>query len=130
MRSIAGGIRRLATLRDDELYAAAKELRAPYELVAEVAASRKLPVVLFTAACRHRHPGRRRPDDAARRGRRVRRLGHLSSGDPARRARAIVEATTYFSDPAILAKVSRGLGEPMVGLNVVLPEDRLAGRGW
>jgi pyridoxal 5'-phosphate synthase pdxS subunit len=129
MRAIAGGIRRLATLRGDELYAAAKELRAPYDLVAEVAREGRLPVVLFTAG------GIATPADAAL----MMQLGAdgvfvgsgiFKSGDPARRARAIVEATTYFGDPAIVAKVSRGLGEPMVGLNVVPPEQRLAGRGW
>ena len=129
MRAIAGGIRRLATLRDDELYTAAKELRAPYELVAEVARDGRLPVVLFTAG------GIATPADAAL----MMQLGAdgvfvgsgiFKSGDPARRARAIVEATTYPTDPAIVAKVSRGLGEPMVGLNVVPPEQRLADRGW
>jgi pyridoxal 5'-phosphate synthase pdxS subunit len=129
MRSIAGGIRRLAGLRGDELYAAAKELRAPYELVAEVARSGRLPVVLFTAG------GIATPADAAL----MMQLGAdgvfvgsgiFKSGDPARRARAIVEATTYFSDPAILTKVSRGLGEPMVGINMVPPSERLADRGW
>jgi pyridoxal 5'-phosphate synthase pdxS subunit len=129
MRAIAGGIRRLATLRGDELYTAAKELRAPYELVAEVARDGRLPVVLFTAG------GIATPADAAL----MMQLGAdgvfvgsgiFKSGDPARRARAIVEATTYPTDPAIVAKVSRGLGEPMVGLNVVPPEQRLADRGW
>jgi pyridoxal 5'-phosphate synthase pdxS subunit len=129
MRAIAGGIRRLSTLRGDELYAAAKELRAPYELVAEVARDGRLPVVLFTAG------GIATPADAAL----MMQLGAdgvfvgsgiFKSGDPARRARAIVEATTYHSDPAIVAKVSRGLGQPMVGLNVVPPEQRLADRGW
>jgi pyridoxal 5'-phosphate synthase pdxS subunit len=129
MRAIAGGIRRLATLRGDELYAAAKELRAPYELVAEVARAGRLPVVLFTAG------GVATPADAAL----MMQLGAdgvfvgsgiFKSADPARRARAIVEATTYYSDPAILAKVSRGLGQPMVGLGAVAPEQRLADRGW
>jgi pyridoxal 5'-phosphate synthase pdxS subunit len=131
MRSIRGGIRRLATLEADELYAAAKELRAPYELVAEVAREGKLPVVLFTAG------GIATPADAAL----MMQLGAegvfvgsgiFKSGDPARRARAIVEATTMFDDPDVLAKVSRGLGEPMVGIEIrMIPEDqRYADRGW
>jgi pyridoxal 5'-phosphate synthase pdxS subunit len=129
MRAIAGGIRRLATLRDDELYAEAKELRAPVELVAQVAAEGRLPVVLFTAG------GIATPADAAL----MMQLGAdgvfvgsgiFKSGDPARRARAIVEATTYFNDPAIIAKVSRGLGEPMVGLGAVPSDQRMAQRGW
>jgi pyridoxal 5'-phosphate synthase pdxS subunit len=129
MRSIAGGIRRLSTLRGDELYAAAKELRAPYDLVAEVAEAGRLPVVLFTAG------GIATPADAAL----MMQLGAdgvfvgsgiFKSGDPARRARAIVEATTYFTDPEILAKVSRGLGQPMVGISEVPAGQRLAERGW
>jgi pyridoxal 5'-phosphate synthase pdxS subunit len=129
MRAIAGGIRRLATLRGDELYAAAKELRAPFELVAGVAAEGKLPVVLFTAG------GIATPSDAAL----MMQLGAdgvfvgsgiFKSGDPARRARAIVEATTYFNDPAIVAKVSRGLGAPMVGIGAVPSDERMAQRGW
>jgi pyridoxal 5'-phosphate synthase pdxS subunit len=129
MRAIAGGIRRLATLRGDELYAAAKELRAPYDLVAEVAEAGRLPVVLFTAG------GIATPADAAL----MMQLGAdgvfvgsgiFMSGDPARRARAIVEATTYFTDPEILAKVSRGLGEPMVGISEIPAGQRLADRGW
>jgi pyridoxal 5'-phosphate synthase pdxS subunit len=129
MRAIAGGIRRLASLRGDELAAAAKELRAPYELVAEIARESRLPVVLFTAG------GVATPADAAL----MMQLGAdgvfvgsgiFKSGDPARRARAIVEATTYCNDPGILAKVSRGLGEPMVGLGAVAADQRMAGRGW
>jgi pyridoxal 5'-phosphate synthase pdxS subunit len=131
MRSIRGGIRRLTTLDPDELYAAAKELRAPYELVAEVARVGKLPVVLFTAG------GIATPADAAL----MMQLGAegvfvgsgiFKSGDPARRARAIVEATTMFDDPDVLAKVSRGLGEAMVGIEIpTIPEDqRYADRGW
>ncbi|HVA59761.1 MAG TPA: pyridoxal 5'-phosphate synthase lyase subunit PdxS [Mycobacteriales bacterium] len=131
MRSITGEIRRLAGLDPDELYAAAKELRAPLELVREVAANGKLPVVLFTAG------GIATPADAAL----MMQLGAdgvfvgsgiFKSGDPARRARAIVEATTMFDDPHVVAKVSRGLGEAMVGINLSeLPaEARYAGRGW
>jgi pyridoxal 5'-phosphate synthase pdxS subunit len=131
MRSIRSGIRQLTTLDADELYAAAKELRAPYELVAEVAREGKLPVVLFTAG------GIATPADAAL----MMQLGAegvfvgsgiFKSGDPARRARAIVEATTMYDDPDVLAKVSRGLGEPMVGIEIpTLPADqRYADRGW
>ena len=124
-------IRRLGALTDDELFVAAKELQAPYELVAEVARSAKLPVVLFTAG------GIASPADAAM----MMQLGAegvfvgsgiFKSGDPAKRAEAIVKATTFYDDPDVLAKVSRGLGEAMVGINVsTLSEgDRLAGRGW
>ena len=129
MRAIAGGIRRLHGLRGDELFAAAKELAAPYELVAEVAAEGRLPVVLFTAG------GIATPADAAL----MMQLGAdgvfvgsgiFKSGDPARRARAIVEATTFSRDPEIIAKVSRGLGEPMVGIAAVPEGERLADRGW
>jgi pyridoxal 5'-phosphate synthase pdxS subunit len=131
MRKIRQGIRWLTTLDEAELYAAAKELRAPYELVAEVAKTGKLPVVLFTAG------GIATPADAAM----MMQLGAegvfvgsgiFKSGDPAKRAAAIVKATTYYDDPDVIAKVSRGLGEPMVGINVTtLPEsERLANRGW
>jgi len=129
MRSIAAGMRRLQSLREEELFAAAKELQAPYELVAEVARDGKLPVVLFTAG------GIATPADAAM----MMQLGAESvfvgsgifkSGDPAKRARAIVEATTFFNDPDVIAKVSRGLGEPMVGISAVPEAERLAGRGW
>jgi pyridoxal 5'-phosphate synthase pdxS subunit len=131
MRSIRAEIRRLATLDATELYAAAKELRAPYDLVAEVAAAGKLPVVLFTAG------GIATPADAAM----MMQLGAegvfvgsgiFKSGDPARRAEAIVRATTFHDDADVVAKVSRGLGEAMVGLTIdSLPaEARYAGRGW
>ncbi len=131
MRAIAGEIRRLTTMDDAELYAAAKELRAPYELVAEIAETGRLPVVLFTAG------GLATPADAAM----MMQLGAdgvfvgsgiFKSGNPEQRARAIVEATTHFDDPAVIAKVSRGLGEAMVGINIdTLPDDqRYAGRGW
>jgi pyridoxal 5'-phosphate synthase pdxS subunit len=127
MRAIGGGIRRLAGLSRDELYAEAKELRAPVDLVTEVAEAGKLPVVLFTAG------GIATPADAAL----MMQLGAegvfvgsgiFKSGDPAKRARAIVEATTYCNDPDVIAKVSRDLGEPMVGLTD--PAVRLADRGW
>jgi pyridoxal 5'-phosphate synthase pdxS subunit len=129
MRSISAGLRRLHSLREEELFSAAKELQAPYELVAEVAREGKLPVVLFTAG------GIATPADAAM----MMQLGAegvfvgsgiFKSGDPAKRARAIVEATTFANDPDVIAKVSRGLGEPMVGIAAVPESERLAGRGW
>jgi pyridoxal 5'-phosphate synthase pdxS subunit len=131
MRAIKGDIRRLGTLDETELYAAAKELRAPYDLVREVASLGSLPVVLFTAG------GIATPADAAM----MMQLGAdgvfvgsgiFKSGDPAARARAIVEATTFFNDADVVAKVSRGLGEPMVGINLdTLPaSERYASRGW
>lgn len=131
MRAITGGIRHLGTLAPEERYAAAKELRAPIDLVEEVAEAGRLPVVLFTAG------GIATPADAAL----MMQLGAdgvfvgsgiFKSGDPARRARAIVMATTSFDDPDVIAKVSRDLGEPMVGRSAASlgPDDRLAGRGW
>ncbi len=131
MREIRGAIRRLSTLSEDELFVAAKELQAPYELVREVAETGTLPVVLFTAG------GIATPADAAM----MMQLGAdglfvgsgiFKSGDPAARARAIVQAATMFDDPDVVAKVSRGLGEAMVGINVdELPVDhRLSQRGW
>jgi pyridoxal 5'-phosphate synthase pdxS subunit len=131
MRSIRSEIRKLAGLDEAELYGAAKELRAPYELVAEVAKAGKLPVVLFTAG------GIATPADAAM----MMQLGAegvfvgsgiFKSGDPAKRAEAIVKATTFHDDPDVIAKVSRGLGEAMVGINVAdIPEEqRYAARGW
>jgi pyridoxal 5'-phosphate synthase pdxS subunit len=131
MRTITSEIKRLTTLEDGELMSAAKELQAPFELVREVAQTGKLPVVLFTAG------GIATPADAAL----MMQLGAdgvfvgsgiFKSGDPAVRARAIVEATTYWDDPEIIAKVSRRLGEAMVGINLddVPQEQRLATRGW
>ncbi len=131
MRQIGGDIRRLASMDEAELYSAAKELRAPFELVAEVARAGKLPVVLFTAG------GIATPADAAM----MMQLGAegvfvgsgiFKSGDPAKRAEAIVKATTFYDDPDVVAKVSRGLGEAMVGINVAtLPKaERYADRGW
>jgi len=131
IRKITGEIRRLQTLRDDELYVAAKELQAPFELVKEVAELGKLPVTLFTAG------GIATPADAAL----VMQLGSegvfvgsgiFKSGNPAQRAEAIVKATTFYDDPDVVAKVSRGLGDAMVGINVDdVPEPhRLAERGW
>ena len=131
MRQIRAEIRRLGTLDESELYLAAKNLQAPYEIVAEVARTGKLPVVLFTAG------GLATPADAAM----MMQLGAegvfvgsgiFKSGDPAKRAAAIVKATTFHDDPDVLAKISRGLGEAMVGINCdTLPEnERYANRGW
>ena len=129
MRAISSGMRRLQSLRADELFSAAKDLQAPYELVAEVARGGRLPVVLFTAG------GIATPADAAM----MMQLGAeglfvgsgiFKSGDPAKRARAIVEATTFYRDPDVIAKVSRRLGEPMVGISAVPEGERLADRGW
>ena len=131
MRAIVGGIRRLTTLGSEELMTEAKSLGAPYDLVRWVAENGKLPVVLFTAG------GIATPADAAL----MMQLGvdgvFVGSGifkseDPAGRARAIVEATTYHADPEMLAKISRGLGEPMRGIEIAeLGEDGLLQtRGW
>jgi pyridoxal 5'-phosphate synthase pdxS subunit len=131
LRSITDEIRRLTVLPSEELMTSAKDLGAPHELVKEVAETGKLPVVLFCAG------GVSTPADAAL----VVQLGAegvfvgsgiFKSEGPARMARAIVEATTYFNDPDVLAKVSRGLGEPMRGLDIreVPDEKRLAPRGW
>jgi pyridoxal 5'-phosphate synthase pdxS subunit len=131
MRAITTEIRRLTAMAPDERYRAAKDLQASYELVDEVARTGRLPVVLFTAG------GIATPADAAL----MMQLGAdgvfvgsgiFKSGDPAKRARAIVEATTYAHDPAIVAKVSRDLGQPMVGIanDTLADAQRLAGRGW
>jgi len=131
MRAIRAAIAGLRGLPGEELFTAAKDLAAPYELVAEVAAAGRLPVVLFTAG------GIATPADAAM----MMGLGAdgvfvgsgiFKSGDPAARAAAIVKATTFHDDPDVIAKVSRGLGEPMVGINLdtLAPEQRYAGRGW
>ena len=131
MRKINGEIRRLTSMSEDELYVAAKELQAPYELVAVVARLGRLPVVLFTAG------GIATPADAAM----MMQLGAdgvfvgsgiFKSGNPAQRANAIVQATLHHDNPEIVAKVSRGLGEAMVGINVAdLPvHHRLEDRGW
>ena len=131
MRKIQGQIRRLAGLRGDEVLHAAKELGAPIELARQVAATGALPVVNFAAG------GIATPADAAL----MMQLGAdgnfvgsgiFKSQDPAPRARAIVEATTYYQDPDILAKVSRGLGEPMRGLAVdkMSEDELLQTRGW
>lgn len=131
LRTIKGEIARLQNLDRDELYVAAKELQAPYDLVAEVAETGKLPVVLFVAG------GVATPADAAL----VRQMGAegvfvgsgiFKSGEPAKRAEAIVKAATLYDQPAELAKISRGLGEAMVGINVndIPAPHRLAERGW
>jgi pyridoxal 5'-phosphate synthase pdxS subunit len=131
MRAVFGAIRMLTSLAQEELYAQAKELRAPYELVRWVAEQGRLPVVTFTAG------GIATPADAAL----CMQLGAdgvfvgsgiFKSGDPERRAKAIVEATTHFRDPEILARVSAGLGEPMVGISTTSldPSELLETRGW
>ena len=131
IRTIRAEIARLSSLDSDEIYVAAKELQAPLRLVQEVARLGKLPVVMFVAG------GIATPADAAM----MMQLGAegvfvgsgiFKSGNPAQRAAAIVKATTFFDDPDVIANVSRGLGEAMVGINVEdIPEPhRLAERGW
>ncbi|HYO51142.1 MAG TPA: pyridoxal 5'-phosphate synthase lyase subunit PdxS [Chloroflexia bacterium] len=131
MRSVWDGIRKLQNMPREEMMTEAKELGAPYDLVVWVAENGKLPVVNFAAG------GVATPADAAL----MMALGAdgvfvgsgiFKSGDPVRRARAIVQAVTHWNDPAILADVSRDLGEPMVGINVAaLPrEELLSVRGW
>jgi len=130
-RAVLGAIRKLQGMGQDEWMAEAKTLRAPFELVAEVARTGRLPVVNFAAG------GIATPADAAL----MMQLGVdgvfvgsgiFKSADPAARAKAIVQATTHFKDPKILAEVSRGLGEAMPGLDVrsMKQEDLLAARGW
>src|SRR5436189_2733996 len=131
MRSILGEIRRLQTMDENELYTAAKEHQAPIELVRFAAENGRLPVVTFTAG------GLATPADAAM----MMQLGAdgvfvgsgiFKSGDPAQRAAAIVKATTNFNDPAVLAEVSSGLGEPMVGIEMseLGADGLLQTRGW
>jgi pyridoxal 5'-phosphate synthase pdxS subunit len=131
MRSVFGHIRRLSTLAEEELYTEAKNVQAPYELVRWVAEHGRLPVVTFTAG------GIATPADASL----CMQLGAdgvfvgsgiFKSGDPERRAKAIVEATTHYNDPEILARVSAGLGEPMVGISTQTldPSQLLETRGW
>jgi len=130
-RAVLGEMRRLTTMPSEEWMAYAKEIGAPYELVKEVAETGQLPVVNFAAG------GIATPADAAL----MMQLGVdgvfvgsgiFKSGDPARRAKAIVEATTHYNDPDIIARVSRGLGEAMVGIEIsAIPESELlAERGW
>jgi len=131
MRCITGELRRLRGLGREELMAASRDLRAPYELVTEVAESGRLPVVNFAAG------GIATPADAAL----MMQLGcdgvFVGSGifkseNPAARAKAIVEAVTYFEDPGMLGRISRGLGEamPSVEIESLTPEQRLSRRGW
>ena len=131
MRAITGEVRRLATLPDEELMSAAKELRAPYETVVEVARAGKLPVVNFSAG------GIATPADAAL----MMQLGAdgvfvgsgiFKSEEPAVMARAIVRATTHFEDPELIAEVSSGLGEAMRGLEIseISKENLIQFRGW
>lgn len=130
-RAVLGEIRRLQNMPDEELMAYAKSIGAPYELVVETKRLGRLPVVNFAAG------GIATPADAAL----MMQLGMdgvfvgsgiFKSGNPAKRAAAIVKAVTHYNDPAILAEVSRNLGEPMVGRNISqMPEsERMAGRGW
>ena len=131
IRTILGEINTLSAKSEDELYVAAKELQAPYDLVREVAKNKRLPVVLFVAG------GVATPADAAM----MMQMGAdgvfvgsgiFKSGDPVKRAAAIVKAVAAFNDPAVIAEASRGLGEAMVGINVSdLPAPhRLSERGW
>ncbi len=130
-RTVLGDIRKLTTMADEELMAFAKELGAPYELVKETKELGRMPVVNFAAG------GVATPADAAL----MMQLGVdgvfvgsgiFKSGDPAKRATAIVKAVTHYQDASILAEVSKDLGEPMVGRNVSqMPEaEKIAGRGW
>ena len=129
LRSILGDIRKITQADSAEVYGWAKELRAPVGLVQELADTGKLPVPMFCAG------GIATPADAAL----VMQLGAeavfvgsgiFKSDNPPARAKAIVEATTHYLDPAILAKVSRGLGDAMVGLEMDKLEVKLAERGW
>jgi pyridoxal 5'-phosphate synthase pdxS subunit len=131
MRTIVGEMRKLGALGDEELYRAAKDLQAPYELVAWVAKNGKLPVVNFSAG------GIATPADAAL----MMQLGAegvfvgsgiFKSSDPSKRAKAIVEATTHYQDADIIAKVSRGLGEAMPGLEIAAigEANLIQHRGW
>ncbi len=131
LREVLGGIRRLSNMPTEELMREAKDLGAPYELVKQVASEGKLPVVMFVAG------GIATPADAAL----VMQMGSegvfvgsgiFKSDNPAKRAAAIVKATTHFMDADIIADVSKGLGEPMRGINAasLAPSDLLAVRGW
>jgi pyridoxal 5'-phosphate synthase pdxS subunit len=131
MRAVFGAIRRLGSTSDEELYTEAKNLRAAYDLVKWVAANGRLPVVTFTAG------GIATPADAAL----CMQLGAdgvfvgsgiFKSSDPSTRAKAIVEATTHYNDPEILARVSAGLGDAMFSISAadLPPEQLLETRGW
>ena len=130
-RAVFSAIRQLQSMDEDELFVYAKNIQAPYALVQQVAATGRLPVVNFAAG------GIATPADAAL----MMQLGVdgvfvgsgiFKSGDPAKRARAIVEATTHYKDPEIIARVSKGLGEAMVGIEIskIPAEQLLAQRGW
>lgn len=130
-RAVHGDIRRIQSMDEDELFAFAKEIRAPYDLVKQTAELGRLPVVNFAAG------GVATPADAAL----MMQLGVdgvfvgsgiFKSGNPAKRAKAIVQAVTHYRDPKILAEVSENLGEPMVGINIdILAEgEKMAVRGW
>jgi pyridoxal 5'-phosphate synthase pdxS subunit len=131
MRTVNAEIRKAQGLTEEELYVMAKEIGAPFDLLKETAKLGRLPVVNFAAG------GVATPADAAL----MMQLGCdgvfvgsgiFKSGDPLKRAKAIVQAVTHFNDPKVLADVSCNLGEAMVGLNVekLTPEQKLAGRGW
>lgn len=131
IRQVNDEIRKIVNLPDDELMSAAKEMQAPYELVIEVKKHGRLPVVNFAAG------GIATPADAAL----MMQLGCdgifvgsgiFKSGDPMKRARAIVEATTHYNDAQLLAEISKDLGEPMVGIDIstIRPEERMQERGW
>ena len=130
-RTVHGEIRRIQNMDEDELYAFARDIRAPYDLVRQTAQLGRLPVVNFAAG------GVATPADAAL----MMQLGVdgvfvgsgiFKSGDPAKRAHAIVQAVTHFNDAKILAEVSENLGEPMVGINIdtLAEQDKMAHRGW
>jgi pyridoxal 5'-phosphate synthase pdxS subunit len=130
-RTVLGAIRQLENMPEEELMSYAKEIGAPYDLVKETRELGRMPVVNFAAG------GIATPADAAL----MMQLGVdgvfvgsgiFKSGDPARRAKAIVEAVTHYQEPSILAEISKGLGEAMVGINVteLPPAERLAERGW
>jgi pyridoxal 5'-phosphate synthase pdxS subunit len=130
-RTVYAEIRRLQHMQEDELFTAAKNHQASHELIKQVVEKGRLPVVNFAAG------GIATPADAAL----LMQLGVdgvfvgsgiFKSGDPLKRARAIVEATTHYNEPEIIAQVSRGLGEAMVGIEIsTIPADQLmAGRGW
>ncbi len=130
-RTMNREIRRLQNMDEDEMFTFAKEIQAPYDLVRQTAELGRLPVVNFAAG------GIATPADAAL----MMQLGVdgvfvgsgiFKSGDPAKRARAIVQATTHYNDPLILAEVSEDLGVPMVGINIetLAENQKMAGRGW